>query len=57
MKAKDIVLINSAVENEGFWYCFTDYSAWKDIEDEELHRRIDKMIEAADELKAYIGCD
>lgn len=57
MKAKDIMLINSAIEDEGFWYCFTGYSAWRDIEDEKFHELREKMLKAADELKEYIGCE
>ena len=57
MKSKDVLLVNSAIENEGFWYCFTGYSAWKDIEDKEFHRLLDEMIDASDKLKEYIGCD
>lgn len=41
-------------DQEGFDYCFRDYSSFKDIEDEEFHRLRKSYVEAADALDEYL---
>lgn len=41
-------------EEEGFDYCFRDYSSFSDVNDEEFHRLRRAYIDAAKELEKYI---
>ena len=42
------------MDAEGFDYCFTSYSYWEEIEDEEFHRLRQEYIEAQKKLEAYV---
>ncbi len=46
--------IRWAMPNEGFDYCFTGYSNWDEIKDENLHMLIDAYCEAKIQLEKYI---
>ena len=54
MKPADIDYVRSKVENEGFDYCFTGYSEFKDIECAEFHALRKAYCDAADALKKYL---
>lgn len=38
MTPTEIDTVRGKIENEGFDYCFTGYSDWQDVRDEEFHR-------------------
>jgi len=42
------------MNEEGFDYCFQDYSDWKDIEDEKFHELRKEYLESAKKLAEYI---
>ncbi len=42
------------VENEGFDYCFTSYSTFDDVEDEEFHQLRKAYMKAANKLEKYL---
>jgi len=43
-----------AVDNEGFDYCFTDYSDWQHITDPEFQKLRSGFCEARDKLDRYL---
>jgi hypothetical protein len=55
MNGKELDYVRSKVENEGFHYCFTGYSEFKDIKDEEFHAARRAYVEAAEKLAEYLG--
>jgi hypothetical protein len=46
--------LQDLIENEGFSYCFTDYSNFPAIKDKEFHRLREQYIRAHEELEYYI---
>lgn len=44
----------SRMNQEGFHYCFKDYSSFKEIEDEKFHELRKQYLEATKELEDYI---
>lgn len=44
----------SKMKNEGFDYCFTKYSDWKEIKDPEFHKLLKKYKKAKINLENYI---
>lgn len=54
MTKKETERLQSAIDQEGFDYCFTCYSSWDNIEDQQLHLLINKYVEAQHELEKYI---
>jgi hypothetical protein len=57
MKKEDKKYINVAIDNEGFHYCFVNYSDFDDIEDEEFHILRKNYLEAAIKLEKYLEID
>ena len=51
---EDWKYVHSVMENEGFSYCFTDYSYFEDIKDEKFHELRLKYLESAKELEEYV---
>lgn len=49
--------VRSRADQEGFDYCFTGYSDFKEIKDEEFHKLRVAYVEAAEKLKKYLGID
>jgi len=47
MKEKDKEYVITKIENEGFNYCFMNYSSFEEIKDEEFHKL---MVEEFKEL-------
>jgi hypothetical protein len=54
MTSEDANYVLSKIENEGFDYCFIDYSDFKEIDDEEFHRLREAYVKAHTELEAYL---
>lgn len=54
MKKKLAEEVWSYVDNEGFDYCFRNYSSFQDIKDEKFHELREAYKKAADELENYI---
>jgi hypothetical protein len=46
--------VQAKIENEGFDYCFRDYSDFKDVKDEEFHKLRLAYKKAADVLEQYV---
>lgn len=46
--------LHSKMRDEGFHYCFTHYSNFKEISDEEFHRLRLEYIKSADLLSKYV---
>lgn len=44
----------SKMHDEGFDYCFVDYSSWEEVKDETFHILRQAYIKAAYELERYI---
>jgi hypothetical protein len=55
MNYEQMEYIRDHAENEGFDYCFTGYSDFLDIKDEEFHKLRVAYVKAAEELKGYLG--
>lgn len=55
MNAKELDYVKDTVENEGFDYAFVDYSDFSEIQDPKFHQLREKYVEAAEELREYIG--
>ena len=49
--------VRAAVENEGFDYCFRNYSDFKEVKDKKFHELREAYVKAADALQDYIGED
>jgi hypothetical protein len=47
--------VRDHAEQEGFDYCFTRYSDFLDIKDEEFHKLRLAYVSAAEKLKEYLG--
>lgn len=46
--------VKNKMQNEGFHYCFTGYSDWKEIKDKEFHKLKAEYLESAKRLEEYI---
>ncbi len=46
--------VSYRIEEEGFDYCFCDYSYWEEIEDEKFHELRKNYLKAKDNLQAYV---
>jgi len=46
--------VQSRIDNEGFSYCFRSYSRFKDVKDEEFHRRRLAYLDSHNRLQSYI---
>lgn len=57
MKPEEIDYLRSKVEQEGFDYCFTGYSDFLDIKDDEFHTFRKAYCDAAEALKKYLRVD
>ena len=57
MKGKEFGYVADCVENEGFHYCFVNYSAFEEIKDEEFHRLRKDYLDAAHKLADYLGVE
>lgn len=57
MKNKEKKYLQGKVDSEGFDYCFTLYSDFKDIKDDKLHELIEEYKKAKKNLADYIGLD
>jgi hypothetical protein len=43
------------MDEEGFDYCFENYSSWDEIKDEEFHRLRLEFLKSMKELREYIN--
>lgn len=48
-------LLAAKIDSEGFDYCFTSYSSWKEIQDPKFHELRKAYKEASKALEDYIG--
>lgn len=46
--------ISYRIKEEGFHYCFENYSTWSEIKDEQFHKLRLEYLETAKLLKEYI---
>lgn len=54
MTKKETKRLQSAIDQEGFDYCFTSYSSWEEIKDKEFQQLIAHYVDAQDKLEKYI---
>lgn len=54
MTTEEQHLLLHKAEYEGFDYCFTDYSDWKEIKDEKFQKLLKTYKEAKINLQNYI---
>ena len=47
-------MVRYRMENEGFHYCFKNYSSFKEVEDEKFHELRKKYLEISHELEEYV---
>jgi hypothetical protein len=57
MNGKELDYVRDSVEQEGFDYCFTGYSNFEEIKDEEFHKLREAFVKASNELKEYLGLE
>ncbi len=50
----DFNYVKSCINNEGFHYCFTDYSDFIEINDEKFHELRKLYLKAQMELENYV---
>lgn len=55
MNGQDRRRVRDTVENEGFDYCFVDYSDFDEIQDDEFHRLRKAYVDARKALEDYIS--
>jgi hypothetical protein len=53
-KENDFDRVKYRMKEEGFDYCFSGYSSWKEIEDDEFHNLRLKYLESMEKLKQYV---
>lgn len=46
--------LQSAVNQEGFDYCFVHYSDWEEIKDDKFHKLREQYLEASKNLERYV---
>lgn len=49
--------VREIAECEGFWYAFSSYSDFEDVDDPKFHKMKDDFIIAGQELARYLGLD
>lgn len=47
--------VSYRMNEEGFHYCFNDYSSFKEIKDEEFHKLRKEYLLAASKLERYVN--
>jgi len=47
--------VQCKIGDEGFHYCFDNYSSWEEIKDEEFHRLRLNYLQSAKLLEDYIN--
>lgn len=57
MKGSDRTDVLATIENEGFDYCFVNYSDFKKVKDIEFHKLRKQYVAAHIALSEYLGCD
>lgn len=57
MKAKEFQYVRDCTENEGFEYCFINYSNFDEIKDGEFHALRIAYVEAYKKLSDYLGIE
>lgn len=53
-EAEDWQFLYSKMNNEGFHYCFKQYSSFNEIKDKEFHKLRKQYLKIADKLENYI---
>ena len=53
-EAENWTFLHTKMRDEGFHYCFKDYSSFEEIEDEKFHELRKKYLEIAEELESYV---
>jgi hypothetical protein len=51
---EDYKMIQYRIREEGFHYCFKNYSSFSEIEDKKFHKLRLKYLESAKDLEKYI---
>jgi hypothetical protein len=51
---EQIEMVRYRMENEGFHYCFKNYSSFKEVQDEKFHELRRKYLEISQELEEYV---
>jgi hypothetical protein len=55
MKGEDFEYVRVMMNQEGFHYCFANYSSFSEIKDEKFHELREQYLKAANELEKYVG--
>ncbi len=55
MNKKDARRVWGCVENEGFDYCFRNYSAFKEVKDKKFHDLRKAYLKAAETFEKYLN--
>ena len=54
MTQEDYEMLSCKMDSEGFDYCFTNYSDWKEIKDKKFHKLREAYLDAGSKLRKYI---
>lgn len=54
MKKEDAKYVLSTIDNEGFDYCFNNYSSFDEISDEEFHNLRKAYLASGEALLKYL---
>jgi len=57
MTGREFQRVRDCVENEGFDYCFINYSRFDEIEDTEFHKLRESYVSAQKALSDYLGLE
>lgn len=49
-----IVMVKARIRQEGFHYCFVNYSSFEDVEDEEFHKLRKQYLASAKALEEHV---
>lgn len=50
----DLNYVRNCMDNEGFDYCFRNYSEFEEVQDEEFQKLRKAYVDAAEALEKYI---
>jgi hypothetical protein len=55
MNKKEKEHVNDCIENEGFDYCFVNYSSFTQIKDKKFHELREAYLKAYEDLEKYVA--
>jgi hypothetical protein len=55
MDGENFEYVRARINQEGFHYCFANYSSFPEVKDEKFHELRKQYLKAANELEKYVN--